>query len=270
MKAIQVIDGQPQLVDVAEPTGDGVKIKVVASSICGSDLHMMESGFVEGRILGHEFAGTTPDGTAVAVEPLSSCGACPPCQQGYRNHCHVEAVISGVFIDGGMAEYIVMPAESLVPLPTGLAVEQASLVEPLAVAVHGLDRSRVRDNDKVLIIGAGPIGLAAAVALHARDMAFDIAARHPHQQAVAETFGAGLNVTDGYDVVLDAVGSSASLLDAIRRCKPMGRVGMLGSFWRPTEIPFDFCSQEVELIASAMCGRWTAGGTISHPTMSRN
>ena len=238
------------LVNVPESSRDGVRIKIVTSSICGSDFHIMNMGIVEGRILGHEFAGTTPDGIAVAVEPLSSCGECPPCSEGYRAHCHVKSVVTGVFEDGGMAEYVVMPEETLVELPTGLDIGCAALVEPLAVAVHGLDRARVREGDRVLVIGAGPIGLAAAAALNARGLAYDISARHDHQKAAAEEFGANLAVADGYDVVIDAVGTGDSLLEAIQRVKPQGRVGVLGTFWNPTNIPFEFSGREIELIAS--------------------
>ena len=71
MKAIMVVDKQPVLVDAPEPNGDGVKVKVVSSSICGSDIHLMAQGALGNHIIGHEFAGITPDGKAVAVEPNS-------------------------------------------------------------------------------------------------------------------------------------------------------------------------------------------------------
>lgn len=69
MKAVQIIDGKPTFVNLLEPSGDGVKVKVVSASICGTDMHLIPMGIVEGRVLGHEFAGYTPDGTAVAIEP---------------------------------------------------------------------------------------------------------------------------------------------------------------------------------------------------------
>ncbi len=252
MRAIQVIDSKPELVHLDEPSGHGVRVRVEASSICGSDLHMMERGIVEGRVLGHEFAGTTPDGTAVAVEPIRSCGECSPCADGYPVHCQVEGAILGVFTDGGMAEVVNVPAERLVPLPTGLDVSRATLVEPLAVALHGLNRARVREGDRVLVVGAGPIGLAAGAALHGRGIAYDIVARHEHQKQSAEALGGNIDCGDGYDVVLDAVGSTQSLLDATNRAKPMGRIGLLGSFWQPAQLGFEFCAKEVELIVSSM------------------
>ncbi|MEH6519336.1 MAG: alcohol dehydrogenase catalytic domain-containing protein [Halioglobus sp.] len=252
MKAIQVIDGKPHFVELPKPEGNNVKIKVVSSSICGSDLHVMPSGMVDGFILGHEFAGTTPDGTAVAVEPVISCGECKPCHEGHKVHCSQTAVITGITGNGGMAEYVDVPAESLVTLPTGLDISTASLVEPLAVAVHGIERSGLNRGDRVLVIGAGPIGLATAAVLGAQEIAFDITARHPHQQSMAEKFGGKLTATEGYDVVIDAIGTAESLKEAVDRVRPMGRVTMVGTFWRPTLTPFEFCAKEVELVASMM------------------
>ncbi|MFT4822733.1 MAG: threonine dehydrogenase-like Zn-dependent dehydrogenase [Halioglobus sp.] len=252
MKAIQVIDSKPHFLELPEPKGNNIRVKVVSASICGSDLHVMPSGMIDGFILGHEFAGTTPDGTAVAVEPVISCGECSPCHDGHRVHCSQTAVIAGITGNGGMAEYVDVPAEALVILPTGLDISTASLVEPLAVAVHGIDRSAIERGDRVLVIGAGPIGLAIAAVLGAKGIAFDIIARHPHQKSIAESFGGVLTATDGYDVVIDAIGNSESLKDAVERVRPMGRVTMVGTFWLPTETPFEFCAKEVELVASMM------------------
>ena len=157
MKAIKVIDKTPVLVDVPDPKGDGVRVRVVSSSICGSDLHMMETGYFGDNIIGHEFAGVTDDGRAVAIEPLNGCGRCGFCDAGHSIHCEQGFSLLGVMADGGMAEYIKVPANKLIELPSGLDVAIASLVEPLAVAVHGVDRAQVREGDRVLVIGAGPI-----------------------------------------------------------------------------------------------------------------
>jgi threonine dehydrogenase-like Zn-dependent dehydrogenase len=147
-----------------------------------------------------------------------------------------------------MAEYVVAPAANLVRLPTGLDIASAALVEPLAVAVHGLDRARVSASERVLVIGGGPIGLAAVAALAGRGIHCDIDARYEHQRSAALRLGAALQVGDGYDVVLDAVGTADSLLASVRRLRPMGRIGLLGSFWEPTPLDALFCMREIELI----------------------
>ena len=139
MKAIVAVDKQPSLVDMPEPAGDGVTIKVVSSSICGSDLHMLEMGLLDDRVIGHEFAGFTPDGTAVAVEPTVGCGHCAPCGEGLRSHCEAGFHLLGVMSNGGMAEYVMAPAENLVPLPLAAPDEQAVKIVRLRIcpAVRG-------------------------------------------------------------------------------------------------------------------------------------
>jgi threonine dehydrogenase-like Zn-dependent dehydrogenase len=251
LKAIKAIDKKPVLVDVPAPTGDGVKVKVVSSSICGSDIHMMDMGFFGDTIIGHEFAGIAPDGRAVAIEPLIGCGHCGFCDQGFEIHCTEGFSLLGVMGDGGMAEYVNVPADKLIKLPSGLDISIASLVEPLAVAAHGLERARVREGDRVLIIGAGPIGLGVGAVLHARGMGYDIVARYEHQKSAAKILGGNL-VPDGhYDVVIDAVGSEASLKDAVNAVKPLGRIGLVGTFWEPVPLDPGFCMKEPELIPSA-------------------
>lgn len=251
MKAIKVIDKRPILVDVPEPDGDGVKVKVVASSICGSDIHMVAQDAFGDHIIGHEFSGIAEDGRAVAIEPITGCGQCDACEEGHRTHCATGLYVMGVLGDGGMAEYVSAPAANLVELPTGLDVRIASLVEPLAVAVHGLDRARVREGDRVLVIGAGPIGLACGASLRSRGIAYDIVARHEHQKAAAQKLGAGLRHSDHYDVVIDAVGSTESLHQAAQMIRPMGRIGLLGVSWGTSlGLEQEFFSNEPELIPS--------------------
>ncbi|ARN72946.1 zinc-dependent alcohol dehydrogenase [Oceanicoccus sagamiensis] len=251
MKAVKVNNKKPVLVDVPEPSGDGVKVKVVSSSICGSDIHMMEMGFFGDHIIGHEFAGIAEDGRAVAIEPLGGCGQCGYCDEGQAIHCESGFSLMGVLGDGGMAEYVHVPASHLIALPTGLDVRIASLIEPLAVAVHGVDRARVREGDRVLIIGAGPIGLAVGAVLRARGIRYDMIARYDHQQRSAELLGAGLTASGHYDVVMDAVGSAGSLKDSVEWLKSLGRIGLVGIFWEPVALDPAFCGKEPELIPSA-------------------
>ncbi len=251
MKAVRIIDGAPTFVDAPAPTGDGVLVDVASASICGSDLHLIDHGFVEGRILGHEVAGTTPDGTAVAVEPVGRCGHCNNCEGGYGNHC-ASMVAYGIGADGGMAEQLMVPASCLHPLPTGIDLSVASIVEPLAVAVHGLHRARVAAGDRVAIIGAGPIGLALAAACHAEGLAVDVSARHDHQRAAVERLGGTVGTSGRYDVVFDAVGTTDSLAASIRACRPEGTVGLVGSLWDPATIDVGLCLKEVEIVPSTM------------------
>lgn len=250
MKAVRIDGGVPRLADIPTPTGPGVLVRVASVSICGSDLHMLKQGWVEGKVLGHEFAGVTPDGTAVAVEPFYGCGGCDYCSEGYNALCTSGAQFIGGGVDGGMAEHVLVPESTLVPLPGGLPLPIACLVEPLAVAFHGLNQAGVGSSDRVLVVGAGTIGLAVVAALRSRGQPCDIVARYPGQQRVAEQLGANPRPGDGYDVVIDAVGSSSSVADCIERVRPRGRIGMVGCFWEPAEVPMGFCAKELQITAA--------------------
>lgn len=250
MKAIKVVDKKPILVNAPAPTGEGVRVKIVSSSICGSDIHMMAKGFLGDVIIGHEFAGVTDDGRAVAVEPMAGCGQCGFCDAGQTTHCDHGFSMMGVLGNGGMAEYINVPAGQLIELPSGLDIRNASLIEPLAVAAHGAERAGVREGDRVLVIGAGPIGLAMGAVLNARGITYDITARYPHQREAAEILGGKLEPQGHYDVVMDAIGTASSLRESVQRVVPLGRIALLGTFWEATALDPSFCLKEAILIPS--------------------
>lgn len=252
MKAIRIVDGKPEFANCAEPQGSGVQVNVVSSSICGTDLQLLPTGMLEGRIIGHEFAGYTANGTAVAIEPFHSCGRCLACEEGVIAHCSSGEfpIVAGLTLDGGMAEKVIVPESSVVELPSGLDVKNANLVETLAVCVRGLQRAEVSGKDKVLIIGAGAIGLASAACLKAQGMNVAMTARYPHQQNAAEQIGAELEIGEGYDLVIDAVGNEASLAEAVQYVKPDGRILLLGNFLEPTQIAPGLYQKEISLITS--------------------
>lgn len=252
MKAIRIVDSKPEFSNCPEPQGDGVLVKVVSSSICGTDLHLMPTGMLEGRIIGHEFAGYTSDGKAVAIEPFHSCGQCLACEQGVIAHCSSGEFpnVAGLTLDGGMAESVIVPKASIVELPSGLDVKIANLVETIAVCVRGLVRASLADKDKVLVIGAGAIGLGVAACLKSRGMNVALKARYPHQENAAEMMGADQNVDDGYDLVIDAVGNESSMAESVQLVKRAGRILLLGNFWEPTPISPGLCQKEINIITS--------------------
>ena len=252
MKAIRIVNGEPIFSDCAEPRGSGVLVSVASSSICGTDLHLLPTGILEGRIPGHECAGYTSDGKAVAIEPFHSCGICQPCANGLIAHCHAHElpIVSGITRDGGMAEYLLVPEASLVELPTGLDIKSANLVETLAVCVRGLSRCGLHGKDNVLVIGAGSIGIATAACLRAYGFEVAVKARYPHQQVAAEQVGGDLKLVDGYDLVIDAVANESSMADAVNYAKPGGRLLLLGNFWEAIPVAPELCQKELTVFTS--------------------
>ena len=175
--------------DVAEPEcGPGqVGIRVAHNGICGSDLHEYYAGpiFAPGEphpltgqqvplVLGHEFAGTVEQvgdgvsgvavGDEVAVEPLYTCGRCPPCRDGNYNVCRTIG-FHGLMSDGGMAERTVVNAGMVHRLPEGVGLELGALVEPMAVSHHAAKRADPRPGDTAVVFGGGPIGIGLWFAL---------------------------------------------------------------------------------------------------------
>jgi threonine dehydrogenase-like Zn-dependent dehydrogenase len=246
------------VVDVPAQPEPGVRVRIASSGICGSDLHFVDQ-FPLPVTLGHEFAGFLSDGTAVAVEPIDPCWTCTPCMSGDYQLCdRGPAMTLGIGRDGGMADECIVPESSIVALPTGLDVRDACLVEPIAVAVHGVRRGRVRPEHRVAVIGAGSIGLSAVAAARAVGATVDLAARHDHQREAGERLGAReMAARDGrYDVVIEAAGTSDSIKQAVRATAAGGAVVMLATYWGGLEVPgFELCGKEVALVPALQYSR---------------
>jgi threonine dehydrogenase-like Zn-dependent dehydrogenase len=134
VRAVRNAPSGVEVVEIDEPEGDGELVQVAGTGICASDLNYLRYGSTQ--IAGHEFAGVLDDGTPVAVEAIFGCGACPQCEQGSYNLCEKGPTALGMLDPGGMCERFRAPRHALVPLPQGLDVADASLVEPASVAWH--------------------------------------------------------------------------------------------------------------------------------------
>ena len=172
--------------DGPEPGGDGVLVRVRGCGDCDSDIKMLELGFPIAGTPGHEISGELADGTPVAIEPYHPCGTCDVCADGHTQVCRQgRKTILGMTRDGGMAEAIRVPESSLVSLPQNVDASTAYLVEPIAVAVHGVRPSGMDATTKVLVVGGGPIGLSAVAAARDVGAEVDLIARHPARKRVA-------------------------------------------------------------------------------------
>lgn len=259
MRAVRVIGGVATVVDVPKPQGDGVRVRVDSVGICGSDLHLVELGFGQDVTMGHEFAGLTDDGTAVAVEPMLSCGTCVHCERGDDPQCSAGTpTILGIGLDGGLADEVLVPEHLLVALPAGLNTADACLVEPLAVGVRSVGRAGVGPGDRVVVVGGGSIGLCAVAAAVSRGATVELAARHDHQRAAGERLGAGPATDQPADVVVEAAGTETALAEAVDRCVSGGTVAIPGTYWDDVRLPaMALGLKEVSLVPSSMYGAAT-------------
>lgn len=264
MRAVRYENGAVRVVDVEEPRGPGLRVRVTSCGICGSDLAMLAGGFPVKGIPGHEIAGTLADGTPVAIEPVAPCGACEFCREGNYQVCRAGVeVIYGVGRNGGMAREILVPERCLVALPRGVDPRSASLVEPLAVAIHGLRRAGVRGSERVAIVGAGAIGLCAVAAAVAAGCRVFLAARHPRQREVGARLGAQALAGAEVDVAIDCAGNDASLAQCAEVLRPNGRLLLLAAAWGPIALPgFAFVAKELALTVASMYGRSAQGRDV--------
>ena len=262
---------------VADPTpGRGqVLLKVCRCGICGSDLHMTEDptfGLSAGAVIGHEFSGEVLEvglgvtefkpGDQVSAAPLKGCGVCRACKSGDPAWCHNTMQLIG----GGYAEFAALDAIQCRRLPWGISPADGALAEPLAVALHGVMRAGMKIGETVLVVGAGPIGLA--VAFWARRLGASrvvIADLYDHQRERAMTLGATGFVVSGDDmdarvaeacggapdVVFECVGKPGLIDHCIGLVRPRGRVVVLGLCTAPDRMDsFRAISKEVQITMS--------------------
>ena len=261
MRAVRVLEDSSgiEIVDVAEPTLEStdVRVRVAAAGICGTDLHLMAAGLIAGRTPGHEIAGYAPDGRPVAIEPVVTCGSCEYCLRGDSSICdEALAGLIGVGTDGGMAEWVAVPEHLIIELPAGLDVADASLVEPTAVAVRGLQLCDLTAGSRVTVVGGGTIGLCVVAVARSMGATVELHARHDHQRAAGERLGADEPSDHPCPLVVDAAGTTGSLAESVERCGPGGTVLALATYWHDTELPgLAMSSKEIRLQSSIMYGR---------------
>jgi 2-desacetyl-2-hydroxyethyl bacteriochlorophyllide A dehydrogenase len=246
------------------PGPDEALVKIEACGVCGSDLHLYHSGGMPaGHTPGHEMVGRIaetganvagmPEGLRAAVEPLRTCGHCAPCRAGRDSQC-TALQLYGIHLPGGFAEYVAVPAERLFPVSDALSAPVAAMAEPVAVAVHGLRRGDFAKGQRVLVLGAGAVGLVSLVV--ARSMGAGevwMTARHAHQAELARALGASRVLSEDeasvaglaklgretdFDLVVETVGGEADTLrTGTAALRPGGTISVLGLFMQP--IPID-------------------------------
>lgn len=256
MLAVIANQGVISVVEKDVPEGIGELITVTSSGICGSDLHMIEAG-LSGVVLGHEFGGLTSNGQLVAIRPTGECGTCVQCTSGHSHTCSMAGrSLHGMSRDGGLAEMVRVDSNQIFPMPAGVDPSSVGLVEPLAVVIHGINRSGIEKGSRAVIIGAGSIGLLAAAVLVDRGVIVDIVTRHPHQALAAEKVGAHPISEAGtnYDVSFDAVCSQQSFDACVLATRPCGTLLEFGMFWSPVTLNNSLMMKEITVIPSIFYG----------------
>lgn len=240
---------------------DQVKIRVLAASICGTDLHILNvppgHDAAPGAILGHEYIGEAVEiggevgnvkvGDRVAVDPNIKCGMCYFCRNDMASLCR-DMTTLGIFCDGGFAEYNVAPAKQLFVIPRDMDVEKAIFFEPLTCVTHAWSKLNFKLGDTILIFGAGPMGcyfvelarLSGASKIFVcepsefrRKFAKKLKANviiNPEKENLMEVIklNTSQNGIFGVDVAIDACGYPEVIKQAMDALKPGGKISTFG------------------------------------------
>lgn len=271
-------------VDRPVPGPGEVLLRVAYSGICGSEL----SGFLGQSslrtpplVFGHELSGTVAEigagdpgsateGARVTANPLVSCGRCDYCVTARHHLCRDRALL-GASLPGGNAEYVVVPAGAIEPVPDGLSLQDAAMAEPAACAVHAVTLSGIDAAGSALVVGAGPIGLFLIQVLRAHGVARVLATdRNPERRRMAARLGAVLvgdhgeqlpadvrELTGGHGVCVafDAAGTAETRRTCLAATAPGGRVMLIGLHTDATTLP----------VNSLVRGEIAAQGVFAYP-----
>lgn len=253
MRAAVIEGGKFVVRDVAEPrpASDELLIRVHGCGVCGSDLKTYPL-LPDGTIMGHEFAGEVvaagsavadqwPLGTPVAAMPVIGCDACGSCAAGDPARCATPQAVGLGIRPGGFAEYVTVAASGTVALDPSVGLRDGALVEPLAVGLHALNRGGAAAGDRLLIVGAGPVGLSALVWARSRGInditvcdpvaqrrqgAVDLGATHAIDPTTA-------GVGTGFDLVVECVGKPGMIATCLDAAGPRGRIVIAGVCMEP-------------------------------------
>ena len=266
--------------DVPKPILDSQEVLIRTSycGICGSDIaaYLGEHPFIHPPIvLGHEACGVVEEigeevnniskGDKVVIEPLITCGACYNCQSGNYNRCDKIKVV-GCQLDGAFSEFFKIPYYRVYRLPDEIPLSVATLIEPLAVAVHAVTRAKITREDNVVVIGDGPIGLLTAFIARNSGAEVAIIGISDYKLNVAESLGITntinakrdnvyeilKNTFNRIDVIIECVGhTSVTLNQAIDLARRGGRIVILGVFHEEVPVKIGYVQdKELELYGS--------------------
>ena len=252
-------------IDVPTPDDDQVLVKVGAVGVCGSDVHFYAHGNIgtmvmnKPFVLGHELAGTITAvgknvdpsrvGKRVAVEPQRPCRTCTQCRAGRYNLCPEIIFYAVPHVNGAFTEYVTIQNDFAFDLPDNVSFEAGALLEPLSVAIWSCQRAQVSVGSRVLITGAGPIGVIVAQTAKAFGASEVIitdtvesrrtfALSHGASRAIDPT-KESLNGLD-VDVFIDATGVGKAVYDGIKAVGPNGRVILVGMGDDDVLLPVDY------------------------------
>ncbi len=270
MRAV-VYNGTLSLADIPRPVcdADDALIRLRLGGICNTDLELMRGYKNFSGTLGHEFVGDViegPDdwiGQRVVGEINIACGSCDLCQRGLPSHCRHRRTLGMAQYDGAFAEYFRLPVQNLHRVPASVTDQQAVFTEPLAAACQVLETFGVHPADRVILLGAGKLGLLIAQVLRLTGADLTVIVRQQRPADLLAGWGmraaARSEVPDGLaDVVVDCTGTAEGFADALNLVRPRGAILLKSSYAdMPTANLTQLVVSEIRVVGSR-CGSFDA------------
>ena len=256
---------------------DSIRLRLATASICGTDMHYFRhfanAGFFLDYpvTLGHEACGWVEDanghdfavGQLVAINPVIECGVCEKCATGDINMCPNKrfpgSATTKPHIDGFFRDTFDFPARCCHAVAPGVDPDHLTFAEPLACAMHSVNRAQITPGQKVLVTGCGPMGLLATVGAHAKGAEVDVTDLQPKAIDAAKAVGAKAGFVAGqddmsalsnaYDVVIEASGSPHAYNQALDAVRKQGTIAVL-SLIQPSEVPVNLHLNALKEIVS--------------------
>ncbi len=277
-------------------TGGEALIRVLKTGICNTDIEIISGYMAFKGVLGHEFVGVVEEaedkawiGKRVVGEINCSCGQCEYCRQGLRNHCPSRSVLGILGKDGAFAEYITLPSVNLHELPSSVSDLQAVFIEPLAAAFRILEQVDIGPKHKVVVIGAGKLGLLVSQVIAGTDCDLTVIGKYPEKLAILTKKGVKTvlfqevtrqasaseieddletlpnlskqspqvkpyNYCQQFDLCIDCTGSPTGIEMAINLVKPMGKIILKSTFARGKSLNLSPLVVNEVMLLGSRCG----------------
>jgi threonine dehydrogenase-like Zn-dependent dehydrogenase len=266
MKVLKVVEpGKFEFEErpIPEPGPNEALLRMCYCGICGSDVRLFigEHPYASyPRIMGHEISArlmqigkeTYPDCPPVTVNPYFTCGECVACRSGKQNCC-LKNQTMGVQRDGAYAQYVVVSKEKLIYTthPSSADAQILALTEPFSVAYHAIERANIQKGDRVLIFGAGPIGVFCGICALDKGAEVNIVDPHFKKKDIAFQLGIMELVYDYYDVCIDACGAEEAIYSSVAFAKEGGKIVLIGHTKKQIIMPHpDIIKKELTIFAS--------------------
>ena len=249
------------------PAPDEAIVRVTRAGICNTDLEIVRGYMGFKGVLGHEFVGVVEGGAwagrRVAGEINVACGACEMCRRGIPSQCLRRTTLGIDRHDGAFAERIAVPVANLHAVPDEVADDQAVFVEPLAAALQTLEMTHIRPTDRVILVGAGKLGLLVAQVVSLTGCRLTVVTRHARQRELLDKWGIEPAERDALpprdaDLVIDCTGTAEGFAAALELVKPRGSIHLKSTYHGLPQADLTRVVVDEVSVVSSRCGPFDA------------